>query len=282
MDGTKTRKIFDLNTEPGKKSEKNGKSTENRRMKSENRKILMFVDNFSGHSPHKNEVPYVLSNIKLHYFPANCTSVIHPMDQGIINAFKIRYRTHIVKRRIEQIEYGGDEGDVNITVLDAIRFVSAAWDATSRATITNCFRKAGFCFNNAVEEIEELDSPLTTYSNAFGHLNQIENSELVSADFLTVDEGLSFGGVLTDEEIIAPYLPHVGEAEINEESEEDEEPAPVISKAQAFKALADFKMFLLQSSQDHQGTLKLVACIEKEMESAVKPVVQSNITSFFN
>jgi len=81
-------------------------------MKFEKRKILLFVDNFSGHSPYKNEVPYVLTNIQLHYFPANCTSVIQPMDQGIINAFKIRYRTHVVKRRIEQIEYGSDEVDI--------------------------------------------------------------------------------------------------------------------------------------------------------------------------
>ena len=77
-----------------------------RMMKSENRKILLFLDNFSGHSPNKGEIPYALTNIKLCYFPANCTSVIQPMDQGIINAFKIQYRTHIVKRRLDSIEYG--------------------------------------------------------------------------------------------------------------------------------------------------------------------------------
>jgi len=76
-----------------------------RRMKSEKRNIIMFVDNFAGHSPNKNESEYVLSNIKLAYFPANCTSVIQPMDQGIINAFKIRYRTKIVRWRIDAIDY---------------------------------------------------------------------------------------------------------------------------------------------------------------------------------
>ena len=64
-----------------------------RRMKYEKRKILLFVDNFSGHSPNKNDAPYVLTNIKLHYFQRTA----HPLsnhDQGIIYAFKIRYRTH--------------------------------------------------------------------------------------------------------------------------------------------------------------------------------------------
>ena len=55
-----------------------------KKMKGQNRQILLFVENFSGHSPNKGEAPYVLTNIKLHYFQANCTSVIQQMDQGII------------------------------------------------------------------------------------------------------------------------------------------------------------------------------------------------------
>ncbi len=91
-----------------------------RKMAGQKRNIILFVDNFSGHSPKRGEPQYNLHNIKLAYFPANCTSVIQPMDQGIINAFKIRYRTQIVRKRISALAYG-DDAEVN--VLDAINFV---------------------------------------------------------------------------------------------------------------------------------------------------------------
>ena len=48
----------------------------NRKFKSENRQILLFIDNFSGHQIDE------YSNIKIVFFPANCTSVLQPLDQG--------------------------------------------------------------------------------------------------------------------------------------------------------------------------------------------------------
>ena len=51
-----------------------------KQMKTQNRKILLFLDNFGGHSPNNKEAPFALTNIKIVYFPANCTSVIQPMD----------------------------------------------------------------------------------------------------------------------------------------------------------------------------------------------------------
>ncbi len=63
-----------------------------------------------------------LKNIVLAYFPANCTSVIQQMDLGIINPFKIRYRTQVVSRWIQQIEYGDDGKEIN--VLDAINYTN--------------------------------------------------------------------------------------------------------------------------------------------------------------
>ena len=38
-----------------------------------------------------------LTNVKVHFLPPNCTSVIQPLDQGIIHAFKNIYRKLIVK-----------------------------------------------------------------------------------------------------------------------------------------------------------------------------------------
>ena len=55
----------------------------NRKMASEKRKILLFLHNASSHPT----VEY--SNEKLQFFPPNTTSMLQPMDQGIIQATKV-------------------------------------------------------------------------------------------------------------------------------------------------------------------------------------------------
>lgn len=54
----------------------------NEKFKKEERKVCLFIDNCPAH-------PKVqLSNIKLVFFPSNCTSKLQPCDQGIIANFK--------------------------------------------------------------------------------------------------------------------------------------------------------------------------------------------------
>ena len=57
----------------------------NRKMAFEKRKIFLFLDNASSHPT----VEY--SNVKLQFFPPNTTSVLQPMDQGIIQATKLKF-----------------------------------------------------------------------------------------------------------------------------------------------------------------------------------------------
>lgn len=55
-----------------------------RRLKSEGRKILLFIDNCPSH-PTKVE----LNNIVLKFLPPNATSSLQPMDQGVIYNLKV-------------------------------------------------------------------------------------------------------------------------------------------------------------------------------------------------
>jgi hypothetical protein len=63
----------------------------NLKIRGEGRKVLLLMDNFSGH---KLAVQLVggktgLSNVQIEWLPPNTTSEWQPMDQGIIATFKL-------------------------------------------------------------------------------------------------------------------------------------------------------------------------------------------------
>jgi hypothetical protein len=58
----------------------------NRQMRLQKRNILLFVDNAPSHP----EVQ--LSNVAVKFLPPNTTSYTQPMDQGIIQATKLKFR----------------------------------------------------------------------------------------------------------------------------------------------------------------------------------------------
>ena len=96
----------------------------------------MFLDNAPVHPP-----DIKLENIKLNFFPENTTSVIQPMDQGIIRTFKIYYRRYLLKHIIANATVALTADDINVTALDAVCWIDSAWSA---ATIRNTFGSAGF------------------------------------------------------------------------------------------------------------------------------------------
>jgi len=63
-------------------------------MQGEGRKVLLLMDNFSGHELAVHLVGGLqgLSHVRIAWLPPNTTSVWQPMDQGIIASFKLQYR----------------------------------------------------------------------------------------------------------------------------------------------------------------------------------------------
>lgn len=99
-----------------------------------NRRILLVVDNCTAHPRLEN-----LKNITLAFFPANTTSVLQPLDQGVIRSFKAHYRKLLLLDLITAMDR---KEEFVVTVADAITYSVKAWKRVSGATIRNCFRKA--------------------------------------------------------------------------------------------------------------------------------------------
>lgn len=100
----------------------------------ENRRILLLVDNCPAH-PHLLD----LRNIKLEFFPPNFTSVLQPMDQGVIHSLKVHYRRQLMFSNLKCIK---NNTPISINMLDAIEMISKAWQQVTLKTIKNYFKHA--------------------------------------------------------------------------------------------------------------------------------------------
>lgn len=103
----------------------------------QNRKVILFVDNASAHKQTN------LKNVNVCYLPANTTSILQPLDMGIIHAFKAHYRQNIIRKQICFLEAGKKIEDFkkSIDILTALHIAKRAYWMVTPDTILNCFKK---------------------------------------------------------------------------------------------------------------------------------------------
>ena len=85
-----------------------------------------------------------LSNVKLSFLRANTTSIVQPLDHGIMYSFKCHYRQMLVKRIITQCTTIYTVDQITGTGFDAIRWIDVAWNNVADVIIRNCLRATGF------------------------------------------------------------------------------------------------------------------------------------------
>ena len=100
------------------------------------RMIILFIDNCSAHPQNIK-----FSNITVKFLPPNTTSVLQPMDAGIIKCFKGIYKLKLAQKLIR----GVDTLELkSVAFHEAVIMAFEAWGDLNSKTITNCFRHCGF------------------------------------------------------------------------------------------------------------------------------------------
>ena len=114
-----------------------------------------------------------LDNNNNFYLPANTTSVLQPLDQGIISTFKLYYRKLLVEYLMDLND--NEKEYTPITIAQAIMNIYKAWRTVKESTIVNCWRKADILINNNdyivelnnleldIEHVEEVQRVKTDY-----------------------------------------------------------------------------------------------------------------------
>ena len=100
------------------------------------RKVLLLLDNFSGHG--RPERLPDLCFVHVEFLPPNTTSKLQPMDAGIINCLKRRYRTAQYNRALDVLEDGG-ENIYNIDQLTAMKYPQKLWSEIPADVIEHCW-----------------------------------------------------------------------------------------------------------------------------------------------
>ena len=192
-------------------------------------KALILLDNAPAH-PAANKLVALDGRIRVLYLPPNTTSLIQPMDQGVIHACKLAYRRNFMEEVlvVEETEEDTDVDTRGLRTLQAVKDYSIknaihnfadAWKSLKMSTLANAWKK--LLFDADVPVVDFTGFETSDFINNFRRAGD-EVSEENLEEWLNVDEGVDASQVLTDAEIVDSVLqPATTEADVEDEATTD-------------------------------------------------------------
>ena len=247
------------------------------------KKAILFLDNCSAH-PGEDVLVSDDRKIIAKFFPPNVTSLIQPMDQGILECLKRKYRKAILKRILCE-----EDEDANIIhilkkidLLQVCRHISESWDQIATSTLQNAWnkllqRKEQPSDNVATEDIDNDD-----FVRELSLLNINVTSDDVQEWFHADGPGYEH---LDDQSIIA--LAEKDEEEDIEEEEEYESPevevvTPEVSHTQAVEHFDKVLVYLKSLPDATPLSISFIIGLrEQAAERRKASLKQTKISSFF-
>lgn len=165
---------------------------------------MFLVDNAPGHPPCDHE------HIKIAFLPPNTTSIIQPMDQGLIQSFKKYYLRTIFRNAIKVTE---GQNSISLTqflkehnIYEAVKNIGVAWNEIVKSTMKNVWKKLTPQFFEVVEDPMQEDNiindlvemtnqlNLNLNENDFIELLESHRVELNNEDLIELEEYRNNGG----------------------------------------------------------------------------------------
>ena len=230
---------------------------------------------------------HINPNVQIVFLPAHTTSLIQPMDQGVISTLKAYYRRNTFSKAHEThdtlVEFFKD-----FTVLDAVNNFGDAWKEISEKNMRGVWEPLLKRKEAPTEiRVDEIVSEIVNLGTA-------TDFELTAED---VQESLTFDTQdMTNEDLYEIAQPRVAEADENEEIPENPENPAELSYKQLREILRkgqDFNDFVRdldpiverhsKITKDFDNLLKCYKeeALEKE-KKAVKQSKQSKLENFFS
>lgn len=246
------------------------------RMRKEERKIALVLDNCSSH-PDING----LKHVKLVFLPPNTTAKTQPMDAGVIRCLKFYYRKNLAEMRLLAFE---QQSEFKVDLLNALQILEKAWNSVSDKVIQNCFKKVKFMEQDEQTEVDDAE-----YEEAEETWKRLKDSGLVSptvgfAEYSAADAQVVIRETVSEtsilEEIRENSMTHSEEA--NDDPEEDSEAPLPPSTKEALDMVKQLQLYMMcheTKDEDFSGVLhKMNSYLVKQLLAKTK---QSTILDYF-
>jgi len=229
----------------------------------QNRNIILLIDNASSHGLLE------LSNVRLVYFPKNCTSLIQPLDMGIIKSFKSKYRrnflNHIYFRNINDVSVASIK---YISLLEIVIWVERSWSDVSVETIQKSFIKAGLCNSSMLhdEQIEKAEDETLEIESLLKDNCSFTPEEAIEAAerFIIYDENC-----ITENNDVDIFVQIVNDIEWNEANIDEPGDEQFVSAEIIKKQLESIRDISTVWCTDY-NLLKKLSNVEQELKNKLK------------
>jgi len=155
--------------------------------------------------------------MQVHYLPPNTTSVLQPMDQGIIQALKTNYRKRLLAQRIGELRAWKEASPDKpfalrpLSILEVMHLAAAAWDAVSSKTINLCWGKANIVppafvprptdVPNRPADWQELEESVQTFLQLTDGDSEADRGNCARR-YVNIDSGIECTETMTKDDIL--------------------------------------------------------------------------------
>ena len=217
------------------------------------RQVLLLLDNAPSHPKDAN-----VTNVKLVFLPANTTSMLQPLDQGIIKIVKTICRKRLLQSVLAKMDKEEDVKNVSkcLSALDAVHWIDTAIREVYSSTVKNCFQKCGIGHVNDSSTSDDEDNVVLNdlVSRIQGHNDLLFRS---FDDFVACDNDLETCDNTTtnlENQVLEEYLEMQNKIPAESDNEENQasssmdkcSKSSLTSVRATLKCFEDIKSFLLE------------------------------------
>lgn len=161
--------------------------------------------------------------------PPNVTSISQPMDQGVIECFKRRYRRKLLSEILGQLDSEGDTGLIqalkSINLKHVIYMAAEAFDDIPPSTFTKSWRKVWPDVEQIVDAVQQ-GNPNTQALEPDDNLSMLSDLQRLRTGSVDLDESDVAEWIVSNDDELGNELlndDEIVQAVINKEGNDDDE-----------------------------------------------------------
>ena len=162
-------------------------------------RAILLLDNAPSH-PDVDSLRSDAGEISCVYLPPNTTSLIQPMDQGVLQNIKRRYKCDLLLRLLDDEADSMNMADFSKTlnIKDAVLMSAKSWDEVEAGTIIKSWSKLLKC-----QDVHVSDKDFKGAGDDVDVNSLLNDMDVPWTDWLTADEGDPGYRKFSEEEIVS-------------------------------------------------------------------------------